>query len=276
MKYITYIGLAVVMLCLSCSSRREKVEIPIDISALGDAEEYIQEYETATQPPFDYKVFAKLNNCLDALENNDVVQRTLEEEDIVKLHNYLYQKVVVLLEQEFQEGFCNNRHDYFAKLRAAVDTLQTKYRGIPQEQQQTLAKLADWYQRHQNACSAGLGYPSKQPSSLLDKYNVAQAERLIQSVKSRQAAYSHSSRCNECKNYSDKVKGTLSGGHYSFVSNLVDLYEKHSTRDSDIERNIQSEISLLPSGSKKEELLGRLRAIATNKAQAAVDSTHYE
>lgn len=275
-RIILHIVLVVVMLSLSCSSRTSTVEIPVDISGLGEAGEIITDYEQSLQAPFSSNIFPKLDDCLYALDKSQVVQENLEPEDISKLRDFLFQRVVSFLEQEFQEGFCNNQHDYFAKLRAAVDTLQTKYQEIPQEQKQALTTLADWYQRHQNACTAGIAYPSKQAASPSDKYNVEQAERVIQAIKDRQRAYSHSNRCNEIKNYPSQVEATLSAGHWSFVSSLVKLYEQHDTRDRGIEESILSEINRLPKERKRQELLEMLGAIASNKAQTVVDSAYHQ
>lgn len=254
MKYITYIVLVVAMFCLGCSSRHQAEEIPVDISGLGKAGEIIKDYEASVQAPFSNGLFPKLDDCLYALAKSNIVQENLSTEDITKLRNFLFQRFVGLLEQEFQEGFCDNKHDYFAKLRAAVDTLQTKYKGIPQEQQQTLSQLADWYQQHQNACSAGIAFPSKLPATLSSKYDVVQAERVIQAIQTQQGAYKHSSRCDECKNYLSRVKKALLRNYESFVAELVSMYGREDTPDDTIEKSIEEEINKLEDFASKYHL----------------------
>lgn len=254
MKHITYVVLAVAMLFVGCNSRHRVEEIPVDISGLGKAGELIKDYEASAQSSFDNALFSKLDECLYALSKSQVVQENLSPEDIDKLRGFLFQRFVGLLEAEFQEGFCSNRHDYFSGLRAAVDSLRTKYEGIPDEQQQILAKLVGWYQQHQNACSVGVTYPSKQPSSVYDEYNVAQAERIIQVVYSGQSAYAYSSRCDVCKSYPSKVKSSLLENYGNFIAGLIRLYEVEGMSDDSIESKIEAQIRSLESLASKYNL----------------------
>lgn len=274
MKYISYLVLVLALLCAGCSSRIERQPAPVDTSKLGILGDSIDHYIDKAKAPYEPTLLTSLDICLYGLDEG--TGRKLSSQSRKDLRTFLFQRVVDLLEQEFQEGFCNNNHKYFEQLAAAVDSLQTKFQGIPDKEQQTLAKLADWYRRHRNA-STPISYPSQTPTSPKSKYAYAQAQRVLQDVRNNYNAYPHASKCKECKR-ADEVQQVLNDRYKTFVRKLIDLYGQELFRDTDIEKNISTHIEKLSKESDIRDFNAILREVGANKSlpQDTIVSTYVE